>query len=78
MTAKIALMSALLAALLALPTQASGPQTSSRPILLAQSKGSATCELDGRRVPQNAQYCREGQVWRCTPRGTWEKTGKPC
>ena len=45
------------------------------PWLVAQT---ATCDLDGRRVPSGASYCREGRVWVCSASGTWTNTNKPC
>ena len=43
--------------------------------LVAQN---VTCELDGRRVPAGAHYCREGYLWVCSGSGTWNNTNKPC
>ena len=77
MRSKIALLAALLAAVFALPSQARAPEQRGW-LLLAQAGGEATCELDGRRVPQGATVCQQGQTMRCTARGSWEKTGKPC
>lgn len=70
-------MSALVAAMLATPAQARAPQERTEPLILAQS-GSATCEKDGRRVPQGTTYCSKGTVMRCSARGSWEKTDKRC
>lgn len=77
MKSKIVMMAALLAAMLALPSQARAPQDRAQPLILAQS-GSATCEMDGRRVPQGTTYCSKGFVMRCSPSGSWEKTSKTC
>ena len=38
----------------------------------------ASCDLDGRRVPAGANYCREGRLWVCSGSGTWTNTNKPC
>jgi len=83
MKTQIVTIAALLAAMLAPPSQARAPQerTPQQPaasLILAQARGDATCELDGRRVPQGASYCEAGRVVRCTARGSWEKTDKRC
>ena len=83
MKTQVVIMAALLAALLALPTQAGAPQERApqqpaASLLLAQGRGEATCKLETRDVPQGTTYCRSGYIVRCTPRGTWEKTGKAC
>jgi hypothetical protein len=83
MKTKIVTVAALLAAMLAMPSQARAPQerTAQQPagnLILAQARGDATCELDGRRVPQGTTLCMQNQTMRCSPRGTWEKTGKAC
>jgi hypothetical protein len=70
----------LIAAITALATMApivpaQGEQAAPAPWLVAQS---ATCELEGRRVPAGASYCREGRLWLCTASGTWSNTNKPC
>jgi len=84
MKTEIVTMAALLAAVLALPSQARAPQERApqqqpaTSLILAQARGDATCELDGRRVPQGATVCQQGQTMRCTARGSWEKSGKPC
>lgn len=77
MTSKIALLAALLAATLALPSQARAPEQQGW-LLLAQSDGQARCELDDRRVPQGASLCREGYVTVCNRAGRWERTAKRC
>jgi hypothetical protein len=48
------------------------------PWLLAQDRRMPTCELDGHKVPVGTSFCREGNVWRCSPSGTWENTRKAC
>jgi hypothetical protein len=83
MKTEIVTMAALLAAMLALPSQARtpqdrAPQQPAASLILAQGRGEATCKLEERNVPQGTTYCKEGFVVRCTPRGTWEKTGKGC
>jgi hypothetical protein len=83
MKTQIVTIAALLAAMLALPSQARAPheRTPQQPaasLILAQARGDATCQLDGRRVPQGTTVCEAGYVVRCTARGSWEKTGKPC
>jgi hypothetical protein len=77
MTSKIALFAAMLAAVLALPSQARAPEQQGW-LLLAQSDGQARCELDGRRVAQGSSLCREGYVTVCNRAGSWERTGKRC
>ncbi len=77
MKTKIALLAALFAAVFALPSQARAPEQQGW-LLLAQSDGQATCELDGRRVPQGASMCRDGYVSTCKRSGRWERTSKPC
>ena len=73
---------AFLAALMAMPSQARAPQErAAQPaanLILAQARGDATCKLEGRNVPQGTTYCEAGYVLRCTARGSWERTGKPC
>ena len=83
MKTKIVTIAALLAAMLALPSQARAPQerTTQQPaasLILAQGRGDATCPLEGRKVPQGTTRCEAGNVVRCTARGSWERTGKPC
>jgi hypothetical protein len=78
MKAEIVMTAAVLAAMLALPSQARAPQQPAASLILAQARGDATCELDGRRVPQGTTLCQAGQVTRCSARGTWERTGKAC
>lgn len=82
MKTKIIAVAALLAAMLALPTQARAPQDqatqSAGSLILAQARGDATCKLDGRSVPQGTTYCDQGSQVRCSARGSWEKTGKSC
>ena len=77
MTLKIALLAALLAAAFALPSQARAPEQRGW-LLLAQSDGRATCELDGRRVPQGASMCLDGYVSTCNRSGRWERTSRRC
>jgi hypothetical protein len=77
MTPKIALLAALIAAVLALPSQARAPERQGW-LLLAQSDGRASCDLDGRKVPQGASMCRDGYVSTCNRSGRWERTGKRC
>lgn len=77
MTSKIALLAALLAAASALPSQARAPEQRGW-LLLAQSDGQATCEQDGRRVPQGTRLCVEGYVAVCSRNGRWERTGARC
>lgn len=78
MKTKIMTAAAVLAAMLALNSQARAPQQPSPNLILAQARGDATCQLEERRVPQGTRYCDAGQLVRCTARGTWEKTGKRC
>lgn len=84
MKIEIVTMAALLAAMLALPSQARAPhervpqQQPAASLILAQARGDATCELDGRRVPQGTTRCEAGNVVRCTAQGSWQRTGKPC
>jgi hypothetical protein len=79
MKTKFAMLVALLAAALALPSLAAAPERRSGWLLLAQSEGRATCELDGRKVPQGMTYCRgDGYVWKCNRQGSWERTSKAC
>ena len=82
MKTQIVTTAALLAALMALPSQARVPQErTAQPagiLILAQARGDATCKLEGRNVPQGTTYCEAGYVLRCTARGSWERTGKPC
>jgi len=77
MRSKIALLAALLAAVFALPSQARAPEQRGW-LLLAQAGGEATCELDGRRVPQGASMCRDGYVSTCNRSGRWERTSRRC
>ena len=77
MRSKIALLAALLAAVFALPSQARAPEQQGW-LLLAQSDGQATCELDGRRVPKGASICLDGYVSTCNRSGRWERTSKRC
>lgn len=78
MRSKIALLAALLTAALALPSLAGAPEQPSGWLLVAQSDGRATCELDGRKVPQGMTLCRESYVWKCNRNGSWERTSKAC
>ncbi|HEX9182864.1 MAG TPA: hypothetical protein VF876_06360 [Burkholderiales bacterium] len=82
MKIEIVTMAALLAAMLAVPSQASAPrERTPQPaasLLLAQARGDASCKLDGRNVPQGTTYCDQGSLMRCSARGGWEKTGKSC
>jgi hypothetical protein len=83
MKTKIVTLAALLAAMLALPSQARAPQERApqplaTSLILAQARGDATCQLEGRRVPQGTTRCDAGSVVRCTAQGSWERTGKPC
>ena len=78
MKIEIVTVAALLAAMLALPSQARAPEAQKSLLLLAQGRGEATCKQEERNVPQGTTYCKEGYVVRCSPRGTWEKTGKAC
>jgi hypothetical protein len=78
MKTKIVMTAAVLAAMMALPSQARAPQQPTAGLILAQARGDATCELDGRRVPQGTTLCQAGQVTRCSARGTWERIGKAC
>jgi hypothetical protein len=83
MKTQIVTIAALLAAMLALPSLARAPQerTPQQPtasLILAQARGDATCQLEGRRVPQGTTRCEAGNVVRCTAQGSWERTGKPC
>lgn len=49
------------------------------PWLVAQTdRVQRTCDLDGRKVPVGATYCREGKVHQCSPQGGWTNTNKPC
>ena len=77
MKSKIALLAALLAAVLALPSQARAPEQRGW-LLLAQSDGQASCELDGRRVPKGTSMCRDGYESVCNRAGRWERTSKRC
>jgi len=36
------------------------------------------CDLDGRKVPTETRFCREGRVWECSKSGNWVNTNKPC
>jgi hypothetical protein len=78
MKTEIVTIAALLAAMLALPSQARAPQQPATSLILAQARGDATCQQEGRRVPQGTTYCAAGYVVRCTARGSWEKTSKRC
>jgi len=78
MKSKTAMLVALLAAALALPTLAAAPEHQTGWLLLAQTEGRATCELDGRKVPQGTTLCRDGYVSTCSRSGRWEKSGKAC
>lgn len=77
MTSKIGLLAALLAAVFALPSQARAPEQRGW-LLLAQSGGQATCELDGHRAPKGASICLDGYVSTCNRSGRWERTNKRC
>lgn len=78
MSIRIASFAALAALAIAVPSQARAPEPQQATLILAQSRGEATCELDGRRVPQGTRVCLEGQQMTCSPRGRWERTGKSC
>jgi hypothetical protein len=83
MKIEIVTMAALAAAMLALPSQAGAPQERApqqpaTSLILAQARGDATCQLEGRRVPQGTTRCEAGNVVRCTAQGSWQRTGKPC
>ncbi|HET9735132.1 MAG TPA: hypothetical protein VFP62_07655 [Burkholderiales bacterium] len=83
MKTQIVTIAALLAAMLALPSQARAPQerTAQLPatsLILAQARGDATCPLEGRQVPQGTTRCDAGHVVRCTAQGSWQRTGKAC
>ena len=78
MKTQIVTTATLVAVMLAVPSQARAPQDRAAPLILAQAGGAATCEMDGRRVPQGTTYCSKGFVMRCSPRGSWEKTDKRC
>ena len=70
-------MRLLLAALLTLLTSGNVPaEPKPLPWLLAQSI--ATCELENRRVPAGTRVCSQGYFLECSPRGTWQNTGKEC
>lgn len=77
MKAKVSLLAALLAAVLALPSQARAPEQKGW-LLLAQSDGRASCVLDGRKVPQGTRMCRDGYVTTCSRSGTWTRSGTRC
>jgi len=77
MTLKIALLATLLAAAFALPSQARAPEQRGW-LVLAQSDGQATCELDGRKVAQGTRMCRDGHVTVCNRSGRWERTSTRC
>jgi hypothetical protein len=79
MRSKIALLTALLTAALALPSLAGAPEQPAGWLLIAQSdRKQPTCELDGRQVPLGMTYCREGYVWKCNRNGNWERTSMAC
>jgi hypothetical protein len=78
MSIRIASFAALAALALALPSQARAPEPQQATLILAQSRGEASCEMDGRRVPQGTRVCFDGQQMTCSARGRWEKTGKAC
>jgi len=79
MKSKIAMLTALLAGALALPSLAGAPAQSAGWLLIAQAdRGTPTCELDGRRVPQGMTLCREGYVHTCGRSGNWERSSKAC
>lgn len=65
-----------LAAALALVAAPTMPQAPSAPSWLVAQV--AYCDLDGRKVPTETRYCREGRVWECSKSGTWINTNKPC
>jgi len=48
------------------------------PLLLAQRRTLAKCELDGRMLPEGKVLCLEGKFKVCNSYGTWESTGKDC
>jgi hypothetical protein len=74
----VVITAALLAALVALPSQAREPQQPAASLILAQARGDAQCKLEGRSVPQGTSHCEAGYIVRCNARGSWEKTGKRC
>ena len=78
MKSRTAMLVALLAAALALPSLAAAPERQSGWLLLAQSDGRASCELDGRKVPQGTRMCNDGYVSTCNRNGRWERTGTRC
>jgi len=79
MKLKIAMLTALLASALALPSLAAAPEQPAGWLLIAQAdRRKPTCELDGRRVPQGMSLCREGYVHTCGRNGSWERTSKAC
>jgi len=79
MKSKIAMLTALLAAALALPSVAGAPAQPAGWLLIAQAdRSKPTCELDGRRVPQGMTLCREGYVHTCGRSGSWERGSKSC
>lgn len=67
----------LVAAMLTGAAGPSLPQTPAAPPswLVAQI---SYCDLEGRKVPTETRYCREGRVWECSKSGTWINTNKPC
>jgi hypothetical protein len=77
MKSRIAIFAALLAAALAMPSQARAPDRPAGWLLIAQGK-LATCELDGRKVPQGMTLCLDGYVHTCNRSGRWEKSAKAC
>jgi len=77
MKSKIALLAALLAAAFALPSQARAPEQRGW-LVLAQSDGQATCELDGRKGAQGTRMCRDAHVTVCNRSGRWERTSTRC
>lgn len=36
------------------------------------------CHDDGRDLPRGSQTCRNGRLMICSPRGTWQDSGRPC
>jgi len=77
MKTRIAMFTALLTAALAHPSLAAAPEQPAGWLLIAQGK-LATCELDGRKVPQGMTLCLDGYVHTCSRSGRWEKSGKAC
>lgn len=55
------------------------PNAGAGPLILAQSERRRPgCKNDGRELPRGIMVCYEGKLMLCSPRGTWEDTGRPC